>query len=400
MRPARSVKRVLTAFFRALGLDIRRYAPRFDTRCVTLRPAGNPKGWVLLSYILEPFLLKTGQPISSVHNNHLESTLIARTFLDLGYGVDVIHFRNDEFTPAKNYAFFVSARTHLETIAKRLNEDCIKIAHLDTSHFALNNHASYNRLLGIQQRRGISLPGSVRLVEHNRAIECADYGAVLGGRTTLDSYRYAGKHLFALPVPAITDQPWIGDKDFASCRNRFLWLGSTGFVHKGLDLTLEAFVGMPDRHLTVCGPIDSEPGFRQAFHKELYQTANIQTAGWVDISGHEFHRIAQRSAAIVYPSCAEGQATSVINCVRAGLIPVVTREAGIDIADFGVVLKDASIGEIRDAVERLAGLPAPRLREMSHKAWEYAHENHSAEKYTQAYRAMIARILEDRGIVS
>ena len=35
-------------------------------------------------------------------------------------------------------------------------------------------------------------------------------------------------------------------KDFEVCRPHFMWLGSRGFVHKGLDVVLEAFSEMPE----------------------------------------------------------------------------------------------------------------------------------------------------------
>lgn len=400
MGTAGAVKNLLKNLFRAAGVELRGYAPDFDPSCVSLTatPGVPTRGNVLLSYILAPFLLKRGQAISVAHNNHLESVLIARTFQDLGYAVDIIDFRNDEFIPRKNYAFFVSARTHLETIAARLNSDCIKIAHLDTSHFAFNNFASYSRLLALQQRRGITLPVGMRLIEQNRAIELADYGVVLGNGRTVDTYRYAKKPLFALPVPAIVDQEWDANKDFHASRNRSLWLGSAGFVHKGLDLVLEAFAGMTEMHLTICGPIQSDPDFRQAYYKELFETANILTAGWLDITGDEFRRHAHQAAAVVYPSCAEGQATSVVNCLRAGLIPVVTAESGMDVGDFGIVLTEPSVGAIQGAVNRLARLPPSQLKEMSRKASEYAHEHHSAENYVRTYRGVITEILEARGV--
>ena len=34
-------------------------------------------------------------------------------------------------------------------------------------------------------------------------------------------------------------------------------------VHKGLDLVLEAFAGMPEYHLTVCGPVAKEKDFER-----------------------------------------------------------------------------------------------------------------------------------------
>jgi len=391
-----TLKSLLRRTTRTLGVEIGRQRPEFSLACVSLRPEGAPRGRVLLAYILAPFLLRPGQPVSADHTNHSESVLIARTFLDLGYAVDVIHFRNDEFIPAKDYAFFVSARTHLETIAKRLNRDCIKIAHLDTAHFLFNNAAAYARALALQQRRGVTCT-SIRVVEHNLAIECCDYAAVLGGEFCMGTYRYAGKPMFRLPVPTVRTYPLDPAKNYDACRKHFVWFGSSGFVHKGLDLTLEAFAQTPNLHLSVCGRLDWERDFSRLYRSELYETPNIHPVGWVDVAGAQFLDITNRCVAVVFPSCAESESCSVLTCMQAGLIPVVTRETGIDVGDFGMILKNASVSEIREAVERLASLPASRLREMSRKAWEYTHDNHSAEKYTQAYRAMITQILKARG---
>jgi len=384
---------------RTIGLEISRYRPDFHNTCISLAatPGTEAKGNVLLSYILAPFLLKPGQAISTTHNNHLESVLIARTFQDLGYAVDVIDFRNDEFVPEKDYVFFVSARTHLESISKKLNKNCITIAHLETAHFLFNNAAAYARALDMQQRRGVTST-SIRIVEHNRAIEYCDYAAVLGGEFCMATYRYAGKPMFRLPVPTMCTYPLNPDKDFEACRNRFLWFGSFGFVHKGLDLTLEAFAQTPHLELTICGRFDREKDFTRIYHTELYETSNIHPEGWVDVAGSQFLDLADQCIAVVFPSCSESESCSVLTCMQAGLIPVVTREAGIDVQDFGILLKDASVGAIQGAVERLAKLPASHLKEMSRKAWEYTRDHHSAEKYTRDYRAMIANIQTSRGL--
>ncbi len=255
--------------------------------------------------------------------------------------------------PKKDYTFFVSARTHLATIAPRLNHDCIKIAHLDTAHFLFNNAATYARALALQQRRGVTST-SIRIVEHNLAIEYCDYAAVLGGEFCTGTYRYAGKPMFRLPVPTVRTYPLDPVKNFDACRKHFLWVGSFGFVHKGLDLTLEAFAQMPNLHLSICGRLDWEQEFVRLYHSELYETPNIHPVGWVDVAGEQFLNITNQCVAVVFPSCAESESCSVLTCMQAGLIPVVTREAGIDVQDFGVLLKDATVGEIREAVESLA----------------------------------------------
>jgi glycosyltransferase involved in cell wall biosynthesis len=385
---------LLKGVTRALGIEVKRHRPKFLPGVVSLRPEGTPRGIVLLAYILEPFQRRHDTPVSTSHTHHEESLLIAETWLKHGYSVDVIDYRNHEFIPQKHYDFFISARTHLETIAARLDVSCVKIAHLDTSHYAFNNQAAYARVLALARRRGTSLP-SIRLIEHNRAIECADYGVVFGSEFVIGTYSFAGKPLFAIPVPATVTHPSPAGKNMDACRNSFLWFGSSGLVHKGLDLVLEAFAGMPDMKLTVCGPISSDHAFGQLYRTELYHTPHIRTAGWVDSSGSEFRDIVRSCVAVIFPSCAEAQAGSVINCMRAGLIPMVTRETGIPVGDFGVTLENASVEEIRRAVRRLVALTSEELQLRAQRAWDYAAAHHSHEAYREAYGQIVQKIITD-----
>lgn len=380
----KQIKNIIARF----GIEIIRPNKRF----ITLKPEKECQGNVLLSYILDPFLLKNGEPIQSSHTNHWESLQVARTFLDLGYCVDVIHYTNKTFTPGKDYSFFIAARTNFQRIAQLLNEDCVKIVHLDTAHWLFNGSAEYRRCLDLQQRKGVALR-SFRNVETNRAIEYADCATVLGNNFTIDTYSYAEKSIFRIPLPAITVYPWQEDKDYEISRNHFLWFGGRGLVHKGLDLVLDAFAKMPDYHLTVCGPIQEEKDFENAFYKELYQTPNIHTIGWVDVSSPEFTEITKRCIGFIYPSCSEGQSGAVVTCLQAGLIPIISYESGVDVDDFGVILKDCSIDEIKRSIIKISNLPTNELKRMARKAWEYARANHTREKFTQEYKKVIEKII-------
>lgn len=387
------MKRLLTATARRFGLELRRYKPRYSEQCVSL-PARDPaNGCVLLSYILEPFLLAPGERPSTAHTHHSESLLIARAWLERGFDVDIIDYRNNVFVPRKDYRIFVCARTQFDRLAPLLPQGCIKIAHLDTAHFLFNNHAAFERALDLQRRRGVTCT-SIRIVESNRAIELADYGALLGDEFSRQTYAYAGKRIYCLPVPTLGTYPRPDRKDFDVVRRRFLWFGSTGFVHKGLDRVLEAFNGMPDLELAVCGPIDQEAEFAEIYGKELYRSPNIRTVGWVDVAGPEFLRVANDCAALVFPSCAESQSGSSLTCMQAGLIPILSREAGIETRDFGITLADSSIPEIQRAVRHVAGLPATALHRMACATHDYARSHHTLEEYEKAYRAMVEELLE------
>ena len=383
----------INTLLRCFGIEVRRIEPVQYGEFVSLKPQGVAKGNVLLAYIVEPFLLREGEQPSQAHTHHTESLLIAQVFLNLGYNVDVIDYRNESFKPAKPYTFFVSARTNFAALADRLNPDCIKIAHMDTAHFLFNNSAAYRRLLELQQRRGITST-SIKEIEYNYAAEHADYLTVLGNEFTCSTYSYANKPIFPLPVPTPNIYSASPDKDFDRVKNNFLWLGSAGLVHKGLDLVLEVFSGLPDHHLTVCGPLDApeEREFRQAFYHQLYEMPNIHTVGWVDVSSRQFIDITKSCCALVYPSCSEGQAGSVITCLQASLIPLISYESGVNVEEFGIILTDCSHAEIESAIKRISSKSIQDLEEMSRKAHEYARSNHTEEKYLEDFEKIIVKL--------
>jgi glycosyltransferase involved in cell wall biosynthesis len=379
-----------------LGYEIHHTRPQQYSECVSLKTRKHSKGNALLAYIIEPFLLGDGESPSQSHTHHTESLLIAEALLNSGYNVDVIDYRNRVFKPVKDYMLFISARTNFEKISDRLNRDCIKIAHMDTAHFLFNNSAAYRRALEHQQRKGLTST-SFRCIEHNFAVERADYLTVLGNRFTRGTYNYSNKQIFTLPVPAPNVSFSCSNREFSECRNNFLWLGSGGLVHKGLDLVLEVFSELPDHDLTVCGPLD-DPGereFRQLYFHELYELPNIHTVGWVDVSSNQFSDIASECVALIYPSCSEGQAGSVITCLQAGLIPLVSYESGVDVNEFGMILEGCSHGEIRDAVKSISSRQSHELEEMSRKAYEYVKYSHNKEKYIQEFESIIKSIEQD-----
>lgn len=366
-------------------------------KVVSLNPEGTVRGYVLLSYVIEPFLLKEGEKINSGHTHHWESFQIAKTFLKHHYAVDVVSYLNRTFVPKRKYDYFISARTNLERIAKYLDDKCVKVAHLDTSHWVYNNLAAQNRVSSLLDRRGVVVSGG-KFVEENWAIEAADLATILGNEFTIGTYAYSGKEIHRIPISAPCTYPWDSAKDFDACRKSYIWFGSSGFVHKGLDIVLEAFAKMPDYTLYVCGPFEQERRFLEAFHKELFETPNIRPVGWVDVESKQFLEIARSCVGLVYPSCSEGGGGSAISCMHAGIIPVLSREASVDLyEDYGVLLADSSENSIRDAVESLSSLPCGELRRMAYNAWEFANRNHTREHFAHHYEQFVLeKLLEAR----
>jgi glycosyltransferase involved in cell wall biosynthesis len=367
-----------------------------DLKVVSMEPVGTPRGRLLLSYQLEPFVADSAaaDPRHQVtwHSHNWETGEIAKSFLEMGYGVDAVAWLNRAFVPRRSYDVVIDIRYNLQQWSSILGPKCLKIFHIDTCHTLFRNASEARHLLDLQQRRGISL--EVRRFEcPNLGIEHCDCATVIGNEHTMATYAYAHKPMFPVGVSSMVSMEWQADKDFDGVRNNFLWLGSTGMVTKGLDLVLEAFAGLPDYHLAVCGPVEEEYDFARAYRRELHETPNIHLEGWTDVRSERFAGLARHSIGLVFPSCSEGQAGSVINCMSAGLIPILSRQSGVDVDDFGFLLRDCTVDEIRAAVITLSSLSADRLRCMSRAAWKRTVENHSREAWTLNYRRVAREIL-------
>lgn len=367
---------------------------RIEDRVVRLEPEGPPRGRVLLSYVVDPFCLPPDAEPSYDHTHHWECREMARAWLEAGYAVDAVHWTNTRFEPEGTYDVLVDPRLNLERLAPRFRPRGLAVLHAETAHHSFHNAAQRRRLEALRERRGTELPAN-RLIEENRAVEHADAIVVLGNEFTSGTYAFGGKPMLRVPISNPFLYPFPEDKDFDAARRRFLWFGSGGLVHKGLDLVLEAFAGMPEMHLTVCGPVAREPEFERAYWRELYRTANVTTLGWVDVAGPGFRELGRSCLATVYPSCSEGGGGSVITCMHAGLVPVVTPEASVDVTpERGVVLGEASVDGVRRAVRELAGRPAEELRETARAAWTFARERHTRERFASEYRRAVRKLLE------
>ncbi|OPY25917.1 MAG: hypothetical protein A4E28_02843 [Methanocella sp. PtaU1.Bin125] len=367
---------------------------RLTPQVITLRPNGESKGNLLLSYLQQPFMAR-GRRSEHLHSNQWECHEIADVWNRFGYTVDVISWDNRRFRPAKKYDFFIDIHGNMERIAPLLSRDCIKILHITGSHWLFQNLAEFERLLALQRRKGATLLPR-RLAEPSMGIEYADCAVLIGNDATRSTFDYASKPIYEIDVTAVQEFPYPESKDFGRCRKNYLWFGSDGLVLKGLDIVLETFAAMPDYRLYVCGPVAREKDFEALYYDELYRTPNITTAGWVDVRGQGFRDIADDCLGVVFPSASEGQSGSVVQCLHAGLIPVISRPTGIDAGGFGVMLRELTVEEVRSAISNLSGAPEESLRSLSRKSWEYARARHTRERFTARYTEIVSDLLRTR----
>ncbi|MEI7437331.1 MAG: glycosyltransferase family 4 protein [bacterium] len=301
---------------------------------------------------------------------------------EAGYVVDVADVRTPQIPASAGlYDLILTHHPSLALIQDHLTSDA-KVVYLAAGM----NHAECNRRVNarraaIQKRRLSRIPPYEVNDEMLSVLSRADAIAGFGNQSTMGTWARA----FSGPIFPFDNSGfgWIRQadevaRDYAS---HFLFFGSVDQVRKGLDLLLEVFPKHPDLHLHVAGHYEREPEFCACYDHELRQTANIHTHGVVVIGSKNWDSLIKQCAFVILPSCGEGQAGSVIQAMYAGLIPVVTPAAGIDVSNCGFVLE----GEPPDALERdllrLASLPEATLRERRELTLQVAHGKYSAAAF-------------------
>jgi glycosyltransferase involved in cell wall biosynthesis len=369
---------------------LRRILFRLRGRVIHLKPKGKPKGDVLISYITLPFLNRTEKTLNA-HSNRWESIDMARAFTERGFAVDLIDITNDTFVPKKQYDFFIDNHYQMERLAPLLGEKCVKIFHITTSDWRFQNTAEEKRFEDLFKRRGVRVRPD-RPLKPNKALELCDLATMLGNHQTASTYAYGEKEIIPIPLSTTHTYPTPEHKNFDKIRQNFIWFGGAGVIHKGLDLVVEAFAQMPQFNLTICGKLDGETDFKKIYENEL-AFPNIHIAGFMDPGSQEFKELCDNTLALIYPSCSEGQAGSVVLTMHAGLIPIISRESGVDVDNFGVILKENTIEEIKTTVKSISLLAASTLKARAVAAWQYARDHHTRETFAKSYRKFIDMLI-------
>jgi glycosyltransferase involved in cell wall biosynthesis len=346
---------------------------------------------VAVSYLTWPFRDGWDSPKARGHTNAYEVVVMAEAYRDQGFRVEVTDWDNAAYVPPDDCRIAVDIHGNLERWHGQLPPACKRILHATGPHWLFWNHAELTRLQAVRDRRGVALRPR-RQVEPSRGVEIADEVVVLGNEFTRHSFLFGGKPVTRVPISSAYEFPWQEHRNWESARRKFLWVGSYGMVHKGLDLALDAFAGMPDLELTVCGRPEKEDDFSTHYERELKRLPNIRLHGWIDMASPDFAEIARTHAAVIYPSSAEGGAGSVIHCMHAGMLPVCTMEASIDIGDFGVPVESGTVEAVRSACRTVTEMSAAEVEARVRRAYEHARTMHAREKFLVNYRDFAGRI--------
>lgn len=369
----------------------RQYKKLHDQRILTNVFSTDYQKNCLIAYIIAPFI--TG--IDNTHQNKWQVYELAKIISQYGYTVDVIDYdyRKKNF-PHKYDLLIDIFPVGDRPFAGALKDDCVKIAYLTGSDHEFSTNAEKKRLERIKNERGVDLPIERGAVPISREIENMAAVFFIGNAYNLRSY---GK----FNLPAVFYIPNTGYK--FSCRDNqrdrkaFLYFASSGQVHKGLDLCLEAFSQCcQDLELYICSSFAEEEEFCSCYYHELYECENIHAIGFVDIEGDSFQKIIGKCTWCIMPSCSEGIAGSVLTAMSGGIIPVLTPECGFDENEF-IPIREDSVAGVVSALQFCTTRDEKWIAAKSSQIKKLTECKYSKGNYTKVITESLAQVLSSKG---
>ena len=353
---------------------------------------------LLLSYLTSAF--SDGYNYS--HTAYKECFEIGVIFNELGYNVDVVLYTDDhsEIDYEKYDLIFGFGDPLCNSFYNPLKPGCKIIYYGTGCHINFQNPQSLTRILEGKQRTGKYLPESGRIVEKSWSLQTTlvDGMIILGNKHTVETYRKNYKNGKIITIPTSFHKVYdinLKDKDFKKSKHNFLWFGSSGMIHKGLDILLEVFKNRKNITLHVGGPVENEKRFKQVYYDYLFKRKNIITHGFIDISSEKFKELMDKCAFVIFPSASEGASPTVLTAMgNGGLIPIISKACGLDVEPFGFVFEKPDIRSVEYNINKALQLSAEEIHSRSEQALKFSNKNHSFDNFSVIMREAIKKMLD------
>lgn len=341
----------------------------------------------LICYIRSPF----EEGPSFYHQNGFQALAIANIFMNLKYNVDVIDYFSKHVILTKKYDVVFDICVKNPPLYKNnIDKNTKRIVYFTGSESEFANNAEKQRINDLYNRRGVKLKLRRQAPLIDKDVENFDGAIMIGNEYEFSTYdKFQLKKKFTVPNTGYNFNFNFDEK--IKNKRSFLYFGSIGCVHKGLDLLLEIFAELGQPYvLHVCGLVEREKDFFEEYKIELLHTDNIIYHGFMDIKSDAFKEICSECVFTILPSCSEACAGSIATCMSAGLIPICSKICGYDDGEV-ITLKDCRIDTIKKAIIEASKMNIDEIKKMSASSVELINKKYNMN----IFRKEMSRAIED-----
>jgi len=345
---------------------------------------------VLLSYSTYHFNKKN----YTAHTNYSESLIIAKVFDNLGYIVDIFNNRNNYNINFDDYdIIFGGGALMYKSLEARTS--AITIYYGTGSHPWQCTDASLKRVLEFYNKTNYIAMKSTRMQDINAGLAASlcKYVLCIGNEQTKKTFidNHCKNVSMINPTFHSLKNIEVINKE-SNSKNNFLYFGSYGLLHKGLDLVIDAIKKFPDCTLHICGYVDRE----KDFISKLDFPDNIVVHGFIDIESKIFKDLSRKCAFTILPSASEGIATAIITGMgRGAMIPIVTKECGIDLDDFGIEIEKLTVKSVEMSIQESLNLSEVEIDKRSQASQQKAYEYYTLKNYEKNLTNYLKNIKND-----
>lgn len=213
----------------------------------------------------------------------------------------------------------------------------------------------------------------------------ADYIICVGNIVTLNSYIKYGVNIDKIiPINYGVGKSEIKHAKRINRERTFVYSSSEIGLRKGFDIVYKLFSGEKIRDLDfklhIIGSISN------SYYKLLLDSfvkalgGKIVYHGWVDSSSKRYLKIIREADYLIFPSIEEGQAGTVLEGLREGLIPIITDSVGVDFSPLGNLEAKTNSNNNLKILLSAINLSDDRLLDLRNKSLQYYekfHDNHN-----------------------
>lgn len=348
---------------------------------------------IALVYITTPFNKQIFDN-NIYHVNILHQIQIVKQLINYNFSIDIYPTNKFDLTTNVNYDYILGFGENYKKICKQ-NPKAKKIL-LVTENLPLIVSENYTERLNYYSKRH---PGKkIYAIPRNNYYDMemftnSDYGIIMNGTYNYNKMKkYFKRNSYRINVNSLQN-PYFNidnNKEFENIQKNFLWFGSNGFIHKGLDILIDAFKFLPEYTLNIYG-IDK---------KELKQTEltkNIILHERINVNSSNFIKeVVNNNTFVLSLSCSEGMMSSIATCMMHGLIPITTKETGFDDVPFMLFFDSFNVNEVINTIKNTQNLSIEELHQLSTQSIKYANIEYSIDRFDKDFNNIMHKILFEK----
>ncbi|WP_088013317.1 glycosyltransferase [Gottfriedia acidiceleris] len=341
---------------------------------------------ILFIYLNNNYYIDKSKNVA--HTNIFEAQQMINVLTELDFCIDVVNCMDNmakEILKNKKYDYILGIG-NLFYEACKSNKEAIKILYVTENPPWISYEKEKERIdyYYFRKNKKVHISRSGVFYKDNH-FENIDFCITLGEEYYYKDFPFKTYRLH----PTYLENKEYKISNRGNANKNFLWFGSNGAVHKGLDLLIDIFTERNDLNLFICGLTDKDRKILRI------NSENIFDIGKIDVQQKEFINICDKCDFMIFPSCSEATSTAVLTAMRHGLIPIVSKGIGFDkFIDHCILLDDYKIEYINSVIDECLTLDYDYIFSRRMAIQKFTINKFKLEEFTNNFKKIMIEICD------